>query len=63
VGAAGILEAMASMLAPKSWNALKFRIMLAIAPIKAFNVLKKQVLDAEIEILRESFRPSNNPMP
>jgi hypothetical protein len=37
--------------------------MLAIAPIKAFNVLKKQVLDAEIEILRESFRPSNNPMP
>jgi hypothetical protein len=63
VGAAGILEAMASMLAPKSWNALKFRIMLAIAPVKAFNVLKKQVLDAEIEILKESFRPSNNPMP
>lgn len=63
VGAEGILEAMASMLTSKSWNALKFRIMLAIAPVKAFNVLKKQALDAEIEILKESFRPSNNPMP
>jgi hypothetical protein len=62
-GAAAILTSMASMLTSKSWHALWFRIMLAIAPTKAFNVLKKQVLDTKIELLEESLRPSNNPMP
>ena len=62
-GAAAILASMASLLTSKSWRALWFRIMLAIAPTKAFNVLKKQVLDTKIELLEESLRPSNNPMP
>lgn len=63
VGVEAMSEALATMLAPKSWHALWFRIKLAIAPTKAFNVLKKQVLDTKIELLEESLRPSNNPMP
>jgi hypothetical protein len=62
-GAAAILASMASLLTSKSWRALWFRIMLATAPTKAFNVLKKQVPDTKIELLEESLRPSNSPMP
>lgn len=62
-GAKLVLEAMLAMLSAKSWYALWFRIMLVIAPAKALDLLKKEVLDSEIELIEKSWRPSNNPMP